>query len=113
MGRHYLEEHLAKSEKARKSAGSRWGDANAMLLWNANAMLRWNTNVIRPNYERNTTLVYEGITTNTNIVKKKTARKLFIAPEPQEAKGYARSIGFELDGEANRLKKRRPAETGQ
>ena len=90
--------------------------AMALLRWNANAIrtqYERNTNVIRPNYERNTTLVYEGITTNTNIVKKKTARKLFIAPEPQEAKGYARSIGFELDGEANRLKKRRPAETGQ
>ena len=73
-----------------------------------------NANVIRPNYERNTTLVCEGITTNTNtnIVQKKTARKLLISPEPQEATGYARSIGFELDGEANRLKKRGPAETG-
>jgi hypothetical protein len=76
---------------------------------NATVECERNTNVIRPNYERNTTLVYEGITTNTNT----TARKLFIAQEPKEAKGYARSIGFEFDGEANRLKKRSPAETGQ
>ena len=112
MGRHYLEARLDKTEKARKSAGSRWGDANAMRTQCYGGMrtqYERNTNVIRPNYERNTTLVYEGNTTNTNT----TARKLFIAPEPQEAKGYAGSIGLELDVQANRLKKRRPAETGQ
>ena len=31
MGRQYLDAYLAKSEKARKSAGYRWSDANAML----------------------------------------------------------------------------------
>jgi hypothetical protein len=79
--------YAAKSEKARKSIACRWA----------------NTNVLRTNNERNTSLVYGGNTTNTNtntnIVKAKTTRKKFVSPEPQEVTDYARSIGFELDGE--------------
>jgi hypothetical protein len=79
--------YAAKSEKARKSIACRWA----------------NTNVLRTNNERNTSLVYEGNTTNTNtntnIVKAKTTRKKFVRPEPQEVTDYARSIGFDLDGE--------------
>ena len=79
--------YALKSEKAKRSIACRWA----------------NTNVLRPNYERNTSLVYEGITTNTNtntnIVKAKTTRKRFVRPEPQEVTDYAKSIGFELDGE--------------
>ena len=79
--------YTLKSEKAKRSIACRWA----------------NTNVLRTNNERNTTLVYEGITTNTNtntnIVKAKTTRKKFVKPEPQEVTDYAKSIGFELDGE--------------
>jgi uncharacterized protein YdaU (DUF1376 family) len=83
--------YASKSEKARKSAGSRWSNANAM----------------RTQCEGNATLVCEGnatntntnTITNTNIVKAKTTRKKFVKPEPQEVTDYAKSIGFELDGE--------------
>jgi uncharacterized protein YdaU (DUF1376 family) len=89
--------YAAKSEKARKSAGFRWGDANAMRTqYERNATVEC---------ERNATLVCEGnatntnTNTNTNIVKAKTTRKKFVSPEPQEVTDYARSIGFDLDGE--------------
>ena len=79
--------YASKSEKARKSAGSRWSNANA----------------VRTQCEGNATVECEGnatnTNTNTNIVKAKTTRKKFVKPEPQEVTDYARSIGFELDGE--------------
>jgi uncharacterized protein YdaU (DUF1376 family) len=81
--------YASKSEKARKSAGSRWSNANAM----------------RTQCEGNATVECEGnatntiTNTNTNIVKAKTTRKKFVKPEPQEVADYARSIGFELDGD--------------
>ena len=81
--------YASKSEKARKSAGSRWSNANAM----------------RTQCEGIATVECEGnatntnTNTNTNIVKAKTTRKKFVKPEPQEVADYAKSIGFELDGE--------------
>ena len=81
--------YASKSEKARKSAGSRWSNANAM----------------RTQCEGIATVECEGnatntnTNTNTNIVKAKTTRKKFVKPEPQEVAEYAKSIGFELDGE--------------
>ena len=73
---------------------------------NATVECERNTNVIRTHSD--------GNATNTNIrVIGNNARKAFIAPTPQETTDYGRSIGFELYGQANRLKKRRPAETGQ
>ena len=81
--------YASKSEKARKSAGSRWSNANAM----------------RTQCEGIATVECEGnatntnTNTNTNIVKAKTTRKKFVKPEPQEVSDYAKSIGFELDGE--------------
>ena len=81
--------YKSKSEKARKSAGSRWSNANAM----------------RTQCEGSATLVCEGsatntnTNTNTNINKAKTTRKKFVKPEPQEVTDYANSIGFNLDGE--------------
>jgi uncharacterized protein YdaU (DUF1376 family) len=84
--------YASKSEKAKKSIACRWA----------------NTNVLRTNNERNTSLVYEGITTNTitntntNIVKAKTTRKkreTFTPPTAEQVDEYAKSIGFELDHE--------------
>jgi uncharacterized protein YdaU (DUF1376 family) len=82
--------YASKSEKARKSIACRWA----------------NTNVLRTNNERNTSLVYEGITTNTNtntnIVKQKVTRKKrepFIKPTTEQVDEYAKSIGFEIDSE--------------
>ena len=79
--------YASKSEKARKSAGSRWGNANAL----------------RTHCDGIATVECDGIATitntNTNIVKAKTTRKKFVRPKAQEVTDYARSIGFELDGE--------------
>lgn len=82
--------YASKSEKARKSASSRWSNANAM----------------RTQCEGNATLVCEGIATNTNtntnIVKAKTTRKKrekFTPPTAEQVDEYAKSIGFEIDSE--------------
>jgi uncharacterized protein YdaU (DUF1376 family) len=82
--------YASKSEKARKSAGSRWSNANAM----------------RTQCEGNATLVCEGnatnTNTNTNIVKAKTTRKKrekFTPPTAEQVDEYAKSIGFEIDSE--------------
>ena len=61
--------------------------------------------VMRTHCEGIATVECEGIATNTNtitntnIVKAKTTRKKFVRPKAQEVTDYARSIGFELDGE--------------
>ena len=81
--------YASKSEKARKSAGSRWS--------NANAMRTQCEGIATVECERNATNT--NTNTNTNIVKAKTTRKKFVKPEPQEVAEYAKSIGFELDGE--------------
>ena len=81
--------YASKSEKARKSAGSRWS--------NANAMRTQCEGIATVECERNATNT--NTNTNTNIVKAKTTRKKFVKPEPQEVADYAKSIGFELDGE--------------
>jgi len=86
-----IEAYAAKSEKAKKSIACRWA----------------NTNVLRTNNERNTSLVYEGITTNTitntnTIIKAanpKAPRKAFKIPDATEVSEYCSSIGFSLDGE--------------
>lgn len=91
--------YTLKSEKAKRSIAYRWSNTNVLRTNNER-----NTSA---EYERNTSLVYEGNTTNTNtitntntnIVKAKTTRKKFVKPEPQEVTDYAKSIGFELDGE--------------
>ena len=81
--------YTLKSEKAKRSIACRWA----------------NTNVLRTNNERNTTLVYEGNTTNTNTntiskaAKIKTPRKAFKQPTPEEVAEYAQSIGFGIDAE--------------
>jgi uncharacterized protein YdaU (DUF1376 family) len=80
--------YASKSEKARKSAGSRWGNANAL----------------RTHCDGIATVECDGIATITNTItntniKATTTRKKFVSPEPQEVTDYARSIGFELDGE--------------
>ena len=81
--------YASKSEKARKSAGSRWSNANAMRTQcEGNATVECERNATNTNTN-----------TNTNIVKAKTTRKKFVKPEPQEVADYAKSIGFELDGE--------------
>ena len=81
--------YASKSEKARKSAGSRWS--------NANAMRTQCEGIATVECERNATNT--NTNTNTNIVKAKTTRKKFVKPEPQEVADYAKSIGFELDGQ--------------
>ena len=84
-----IEAYVAKSEKAKKSIACRWA----------------NTNVIRTNNERNTSLVYERNTTNTNTntiikaVNPKAPRKVFKIPDATEVSEYCSSIGFSLDGE--------------
>jgi uncharacterized protein YdaU (DUF1376 family) len=91
--------YVAKSEKARKSIACRWANTNVLRTNNER-----NTSA---EYERNTSLVYEGITTNTNTItntisnaaKKKTPRKAFKAPTPEEVQEYALSIGFGIDAE--------------
>lgn len=84
--------YASKSEKARKSAGSRWSNANAM----------------RTQCEGIATVECEGIATitntntNTNITKKKVTRKkreTFTPPTAEQVDEYAKSIGFEIDSE--------------
>lgn len=84
--------YASKSEKARKSAGSRWSNANAMRTQcEGNATVECERNATNTN-----------TITNTNIVKKKTTRKkkeTFTPPTAEQVDEYAKSIGFELDHE--------------
>ena len=88
--------YLSKSEKARKSARSRWSDANAMRTQcegNATLVCEGNATITNTSTNTNTN------TNNTTKQKSTRKKKAFSIPTPKEVSEYAKTVGYDIDAE--------------